>query len=464
MLARQICLMATRQICLAGLYFQNTLAGRSIIMNYINELHNSFRLDKDNFNTLDPHLKALAQLKYQYSPDWWTELNLHTPGIYILTGGRQIGKSTSCKLLIQHCLSQNILPANQIAYLSCDEIFDAKTFGQTLRAIINSFKGQLFLMIIDEVTYVKEWDRVIKALADEGAFSNGACVLTGSDTLILKEAAMRFPGRRGNAKQVDFHLYPLAFADYVNLIAPNDKHNSAQLALRLNDYLQCGGYLRAINDLAMHGSISESTYMTYEQWIRGDFLSRNKNEEYLLLVLRALLTVGVSQVSFSALTQKIGLISKETCIDYCRLLERMDILFNLQAYDQNKKQGFPRKNRKFHLFDPFIFHTISRWLQRDGLMNYGESEPTIVEACVASHCYRKDKTYYFKGQGEVDVIWLHDNRTQAIAVKWASQLRPNDLKMLSNFKDRVILTKHTTKGKFDHTDSISVADFLYNLR
>ena len=53
-----------------------------------------------------------------------------------------------------------------------------------------------FLLIIDEVTFVKDWDRVIKALADEGLFEHGLCILTGSDCLILKEAAQRFPGRR----------------------------------------------------------------------------------------------------------------------------------------------------------------------------------------------------------------------------------------------------------------------------
>ena len=51
----------------------------------------------------------------------------------------------------------------------------------------------------------------LKALADEGAVQSGLCLLTGSDSAILKEATMRFPGRRGNAAITDFHLYPLTF-------------------------------------------------------------------------------------------------------------------------------------------------------------------------------------------------------------------------------------------------------------
>jgi uncharacterized protein len=67
-------------------------------------IHNQFRINLSTFNDLDPHLRALSQLKYQYHFDWWRSLSLDTPGIYILTGGRQIGKSTSCKLLIQYCI------------------------------------------------------------------------------------------------------------------------------------------------------------------------------------------------------------------------------------------------------------------------------------------------------------------------------------------------------------------------
>ncbi len=121
------------------------------------------------------------------------------------------------------------------------------------------------------------------------------------------------------------------------------------------NYLLCGGYLRAINDLAQYGEITQGTFLTYEQWLRGDFLKQGKHEETLLALLRTLLQIGVSQISYSTLTQKMGLVAKETCIDYCRLLERMDVLFNLQAFDQNKKLGFPRKARKFHFFDPFIY-------------------------------------------------------------------------------------------------------------
>lgn len=429
-------------------------------------IHNQFIKGIENFIKQDPHLNALSNLKYQHSADWWKELKLNVPGIYILTGGRQIGKSTSCKLLMKYCLQKKLFSKDSIFYLPCDEIYDAKQLGQTIRFFLDQVISKHFLIIIDEITFVKNWDRVIKALADEGYFKRGLCLLTGSDTLILKEAAMRFPGRRGQSSKIDFHLYPLSFFEYVELLSQKANINNEKLFKLFKDYIVCGGYLRAINDFAKNGKISESTYLTYEQWIRGDFLKKNKNEEILLQLLRGLLTVGISQISYSSLTQKIGLMSKETCIDYANLLQRMDILMDLQAYDQTKKQGFPRKARKFHFLDPFINHTIFHWLKREGYLNSIEklNDNNLIESCVASHCRRFGKAYYFKGLGEIDVMYIKGKFLQAIEVKWSNKLKSNDLKMLKQFKNSIILGKSLNDGFIGHIKSMPVYKFLYTLK
>lgn len=425
-------------------------------------IHNRFHESPEVFAQADPHLHALSQLKYQYSSAWWDQIDVHCPGIYILTGGRQIGKSTSCKLWIKTCLERGLFSPQQILYLPCDEIYDAKELADILRFFLDPLEGQPFLLIIDEVTFVKDWDRTIKSLADAGYFQHGICLLTGSDTLILKEAAMRFPGRRGKADKTDFHLYPLSFSEYVKLISPQKNADLDTLRTLFSTYLECGGFLRAINDWVEYGKVTQATYATYEQWIRGDFLKQGKSEATLMAVLQALFTVGVSQISYSTLVQKIGLISKETCIDYCRLLERMDVLIHLEAFDQNKKQGFPRKDRKFHFTDPFIQQTLLHWLKREGRSNLVLLESNLVEACVASHCYRLNKTFYFKGQGEIDIIRIDENNVQAIEVKWAEDIKPNDLKMLKHFDDSLILTKRLG-GQIDHIQSLPVYQFLFEL-
>lgn len=427
---------------------------------YYSPIHNRFRESLALFTDTDPDLMPLSELPYPYQFDWWKQLSLDTPGIYILTGGRQIGKSTSCKQLIEYCLQNKSFLPNQILYITCDEIFTPKALSETIRAFLDENSESHFLLIIDEITYVDNWDRVIKALADEGHFTRGLCLLTGSDTIILKEAAARFPGRRGIADQTDFHIYPLSFSEYVKLISDNNQLTLKELADQFQQYLQCGGYLRAINDYAMNGEVSRATFATYEQWLRGDFIKRNKSEETVLAILNNLITVGVSPISYSALTQKIGLISKQTCIDYLNLLERMDILFNLQAFDQNKKQGFPRKARKFHFIDPFIYRMVTEWLIREGHLSVPKDPSEVVEACVASHCHRLGHTYYFKSDGEIDVVRVLKNSVQMIEVKWSRQIRLVDLKMLKHHKNSIILIKSAQQGVIDNIQSEPVYSYL----
>jgi predicted AAA+ superfamily ATPase len=59
------------------------------------------------------------------------------------------------------------------------------------------------------VSYIKDWDKAIKYIADSGAVHNTVLVITGSDITMIKEARGRFPGRRGENSQVDsiFFLY-----------------------------------------------------------------------------------------------------------------------------------------------------------------------------------------------------------------------------------------------------------------
>jgi predicted AAA+ superfamily ATPase len=86
-----------------------------------------------------------------------------------------------------------------------------------------------------------------------------------------------------------------------------------------------------------------------------------------------------------------------------------------------------------------------------------------VEACVASHCQREGKTFYFKGQGEVDIIWYKDKLTYAIEVKWSKQIRLADLKTLKQFKNNLILTKSTETGVIDTIKCMPIYKFLYQL-
>lgn len=93
-------------------------------------------------------------------------------------------------------------------------------------------------------------------------------------------------------------------------------------------------------------------------------------------------------------------------------------------------------------------------------MAIATDESVLVESVVASYCHRKGRAFYFKGQGEVDVIQLLHDKIIAIEVKWANQIRPVDLKTLKQFANPVLLTKTSNTGHYDGIDMLPVYQFL----
>ncbi len=428
--------------------------------------HNLFHEGLEIYEAQDPHLAALRDLKFVHPIDWWREVRWDTPGIYLLTGGRQIGKSTSTKLMIRHLLEQRIFPSSRIFYLPCDQIDDHHHLSRLIRLFLEDLPppAKHFLVVIDEITYVKEWDRAIKALADDGSLGHGFCIITGSDSVILREAASRFPGRRGQAAKTDFHLHPLSFCEYVQLTDPSlldaPESHLGSLFDCFDRYQRCGGYLRAINDLHAIGEVRKATYLTFEQWIRGDFERRHKNTSTLLGVLHTVFSTLGSQVTYSALAHKMGQVVKETFIDYLDLLKRMDVLFDLQAFDQNTRLGFPKKARKLHFLDPFIMDTIERWLIAERHVVPADTAAVKVESIVASQYRNALPCYYLKGTGEVDLVVVDKDRFVPIEVKWTGQLRSQDLKQIAKYPQAKILTKQPSRGVVKNVPTIPLPLFL----
>lgn len=77
------------------------------------EIHNQFRESIARFESHYPHLKKLKSLKFVYESKLLEEKNFLIPGIYLISGGRQIGKTTFLKQLILKLLQEKtFLPEN----------------------------------------------------------------------------------------------------------------------------------------------------------------------------------------------------------------------------------------------------------------------------------------------------------------------------------------------------------------
>ena len=432
--------------------------------------HNTHFEDPGSFVKLDPHLRQLRQQLLVHRSCLLNKLPCDQPGIYTIGGGRQIGKTTLMKQWMAELLQNGVAP-KRIVYLTGELIDDHHSLVRLITEMLKKMPiTDVCYLILDEVTYIRDWDKGVKYLADAGMLENVVVLLTGSDLVIIKEARMRFPGRRGTADTVDFHLYPLSFMETVKL----KKRFSTDALYRLMNreikpttssidrlyeefelYLIHGGFLTAINDIASHKRIMPATFSTYSDWIRGDVLKRGKQERYLREILEAIVKRYGSQVTWNAMAHDLSIDHPKTVSDYVALLESMDAVFVQAALVEDKLTAAPKKARKLMFSDPFIFHAVNTWLtpcedpysrQVIKLVSDPDRAAKLAEACVVTHYRRYYPTYYIKAKGEVDVAYVDQSRFWPIEAKWTKQLRPKNLKQIAKYPNGRILTKSRQPG------------------
>ena len=452
------------------------------------DIHNQFKESLTRYKKHDPHLKKLADLPLVYHSPLLEETVFHSPGIYLITGGRQIGKTTFLKQLILNLLKKNTSPKD-ILFLT-GEIIDTH---QILRRIIGQFHAASSAhqyLIIDEVNYIPDWDKSIKFLADSGFLDRITVILTGSDSQIIRTSMKRFAGRRGKAAKIDFIFSPLNFKEFICLknknLKPvcekvistpltrelqdyNDNHNT--LTGLFYEYLFHGGYLPAINEYALKKTISTGTMNTYIHWIIGDVLKYNKSEHYLFETLRGIKATYNTPISWNNLSRFLPIEHHKTISDYCEILASIHVLHIQQAIMEHKLIGAPKKNRKLYFRDPFIDHSITQYLNPEFSINQiqpqlknNEFASKYVEAITVDHCKRRFPTYYIKGKkGEVDIALVLNQRMYPIEIKWTDRLRNEELKQIQKYENGIILTPKAQLRRIDNNISLPLVRFLIHI-
>ncbi len=433
--------------------------------------HNYHLVNPADFNSLDPQLLQLKKQNLIFHSPLIESFPNKIPGIYMLSGGRQIGKTTLLKQWMWQLLKQKVAP-EAIAFLSGELIDDHHMLLHLLQQQLSSMPKVMKYLILDEVSYIKDWDKGIKFAADTGLLDDTIFMITGSDMTIIQEARARFPGRRGKALVQDFHLYPLSFGEFIDLKKIDPNHID-DLFIQFHEYLAHGGYMTAINDIAKFGKILEATLITYSDWIRGDMLKRGKHEVYLREILGGIIKRYGSQITWNTLAKDLSIDHPNTVSDYIHLLEAMDAIFVQSALLEDRLVAAPKKAKKLMFADSFIYHAVQYWLKpvQDPFKNQiqlaiedSQISSYLVEACVATHYRRYYPTYYIKGDGEVDIAYIKNKCFWPVEVKWTQQIQKSELKQLAKYKNGVVLTKRKEPMSLDPFPTIPVPLALLNLK
>ena len=416
--------------------------------------------------------------------------------VYSLRGPRQVGKTTLVKLQIKQKIDEGVSPYNILYYA-----FDVETTPRDLVNIVKEYldstmrlrRGNRSYIFLDEVSAVKDWQRGIKRLWDQGRLQNCTVVATGSNTIDIRRSSEKLPGRRGISNDaLDKIMLPMKFSEFVTTIDSNikdhlERYNLIGAPVRrtlltsareldmdmgieqlcpyvptlnryLGEYLLTGGTPRVVNEYLDSGLVGEGTFKTYLDAIVGDLESTNRSENTLKQLAGSAVKVAGSTSSWKSLQKGTDIGSPATVSSYVDMLQNMFILSVFYQYSTESKRGLYQKNKKIHFQDPFYFHVLNGWVGGDQLSfdtatRYLEDDAnrgTMVEGVVANHLIRmaftlsarkqnfeySDLLFYWKygSDREVDFVYKDGAGTETpIEVKFQNRISARDLDGLINF-------------------------------
>jgi uncharacterized protein len=343
------------------------------------------------WRSADPHLELLEVQPVRLAADFVAELDLRQPGIHILRGPRQVGKSTDLKLLVERALVSGFEPRS-IVYLALD-LLEGQHLAELAVTVerAKDLAGQSVpgLLLLDEVTAVQRWQTAVKSLWDHGAIRGEVVVCTGSSAVDLQRgAAERLPGRRGAG--TDHLVLPQSFAAFARAVN-SDIPASPRLTVAglcsadgeallrdmrvygpaldaaLRGYLRFGGLPAAVAE-AVSGVLEPS--QSVKRVVRDSFVKKLQRRGASVPAGHALLERVVrslgSKLSWSSMAREMdvplgrgtGRPSHQTVRDYIELLAGGYFLFVTYFWRSGSQTNEQSRGKKVFLADPLL-HTIA---------------------------------------------------------------------------------------------------------
>ncbi len=403
----------------------------------------------------DEDFRKWKESKIKWVPRIIEEIGVKPYSLHFVFGPRQVGKTTLLKLLVKRLLEE--ITPKAIFYFRCDQLADFKELDEIIREYLKikeAEKIKTSFILLDEVTFPREWYRAIKWHVDMGNFKDDVLVLTGSLSMFAKREIETFPGRRGGGK--DFVMYPLSFREFIGIVNKEVFENIGEIkTLRKEEirkaclkslpwldelnkifesYLRCGGFPLAVKSLLERNEVSTGVIDTYLSWIKGDIAKLRRNESIMKRILKAVIEKVPSTVSFHGIAKEFEIKSHKTVFYYIDTLEKLFLLKILYYIDPNKGIEVFHKQRKMHITDPFLYQVFSFWC-----FTKKPGDPVMVESIVASHLARRYKVGYWKDKREIDIAAFGDE-ILGIEVKYKKKPKITMLKV-GKIKSVIALTK-----------------------
>ena len=340
--------------------------------------------------------------------------------ILILTGARQVGKSTLMYMLIQHLLEQRKIASNNIFYFNLDERSTQSFFQNTALLIdflnLKTEKTKKYLFI-DEFQKIADAGDFLKAIYDLQLPLK--IIVSGSSSLEISKSKETLTGR----KQV-FFIYPFSFEEFVQFKNP-ELQNIKSFAIKQGglkqffiEYVAYGGYPRVLleNDITKKEMKLKEVYNSYIEKDIINLLKIDNVEKFNKLVYLLSNQVG-NLVNKNEISNTLAL-NMVTTERYLNLLSGTYVFHYLSPYFNNPRKEISKMPKVFinDLGLKNIIDTKSLFFRDDG---------AIIENFVYNELKRilGANLYYWRthGKAEVDFIYNTGKTTIPIEVKYTAR-------------------------------------------
>ena len=347
----------------------------------------------------------------------------------LVTGARQVGKTTMLKYLAEN---------ENRTYVSMD--------NQMARSLAKTDPVLFFQMykppiIIDEIQKAPELFEQIKIMCDE-TDQRGLFWLTGSQQYhMISNIRETLAGRIGILE-----LYSLSKNETDNIIFPNELDFTLDCLLErqkvsgknditdIFDHIWRGGMPAALD-------ADEEQRQEYFNSYIETYLMRDVSEEGGITdtvrfrrFLNACAALTAEQVNYSTLAEAAD-ISQPTAKAWLLLLESLGIIYLLKPFANNEIKRLA-KTPKLYFCDTGLCAYLSMWLTRDTLMNGAASghyfENYVVAELLKNYSYSQSKvnlTYYRDSNAkEIDVLIEENGRIHPLEIKKSANPNRREIK------------------------------------
>lgn len=374
------------------------------------------------------------------------ERELELPEITVITGMRQVGKTTLLDHLFSKIKSINKIkldfenPINRKIFE--EEDYDSIWNNLAQFGINNRTKAYILL---DEVQHLKTIGSTVKYLKDH---FNMKFILTGSSSYYLKNL---FPESMAGRKLI-FEVFPLTFSEFLvfkgvpstNLSSFSKKSTSknkiahTKLLPFYQEYLEYGGFPKIVlqQDLGRKKAMLSEIFTSYfENDIKSlaDFKDTTKLRDLILLLIPR---VG-SRIEVAKLSASLGL-SRETVYSYLSFLEKTYFISLISKFSGSIDRQ-AAGTQKLFLCDTGMVNNLGK-----------ASEGQLLEQSVFQNLHIDHTLHFYNKDGGNEIDFIVDGKI-ALEVKVSASKRDIDhLKRRSrilNLPENYIISKEYSEEK-----------------